>query len=288
MGITVNTNPTVQDPYNTTPVWGFPFIASALAPTPAAQPMLAGAFANNSVGYTVYAWLDSALYVEAGAYTTPGGWTLARWGNDLGAPHGAIAGAAPYARIAYERQWNNQSAHVGALFMRADVNPPTGIPFQSSGMNGQDRYSDYAFDASYQFLGNGTHIVTVQGIYMHEDQKLNASGGGTFTLNQIRANVSYWYQNTYGVTLGWQNTFGSLNPIYGTANGKPNSNAFIAEVDWVPFGQAESWANPWVNLKVGAQYIAYTQFDGGYSNFDGNGRGAGANNTLLVFAWLAF
>ena len=289
VGITVNTNPTVQDPYNTTPAWGFPFIASALAPTPAAQPMLAGAFANKSVGYTAYVWLDSALYVEAGAYTTPSGWTLARWGNDLSAPHGAIAGAAPYARIAYEHQWNNQSAHVGALFMRADVNPPTGIPFQSSGMNGQDRYSDYAFDASYQFLGDGTHIVTVQGIYMHEDQKLNASGGGgTFSLNQIRANVSYWYQNTYGVTLGWQNTFGSLNPAYGTANGKPNSNAFIAEVDWVPFGKAESWANPWVNLKVGAQYIAYTQFDGGTSNYDGNGRRAGANNTLLVFAWLTF
>jgi hypothetical protein len=288
VGITVNNNPTVQDPYNTTFAWGFPFIASALAPTPAAQPVLAGAFANNTIGYTAYAWFDSALYLEAGAYTTPSSFALARFGNDL-TGKGAIAGAAPYARIAYEYQWNNQSAHVGALFMRADVNPPTGVPFQSSGVNGQDRYTDYTVDASYQFLGDGTHIVTVQGIYVHEDQQLNASGGGgSFALNQVRANVSYWYQNTYGATLGWQKTWGSLNPAYGTANGKPNSNAFIVEADWVPFGKAESFAYPWMNLKLGAQYIAYTQFDGGYSNYDGNGRGAGANNTFLLFAWLTF
>jgi len=288
IGTTVTNNPTVQDPYNSTFAWGFPFIASALAPTPAAQPMLVGAFAGNTIGATAYAWLDSALYLEAGAYTTPSSWSLARFGDALGG-QGAIVGAAPYARIAYEYQWNNQAVHAGALFMRADVNPPTGVPFQSSGAAGQDRYSDYAFDAGYQFLGDGTHIVTVQGIYVHEDQQLNASGaGGTFALNQVRANVAYWYQNTYGVTLGWQNTWGSLNPAYGTANGKPNSNSFTVEADWVPFGKAESFASPWANLKLGAQYIVYTQFDGGRSNYDGNGRGAGGNNTLLLFAWLAF
>ena len=288
IGTALTNNPTVQDPYNSTLAWGFPFIQSALAPTPAAQPMLVSAFNANTIGYTAYVWVDSALYLEAGAYTTPGGWALARLGNGLGG-QGAIAGAAPYLRAAYEYQWNNQAVHAGALYMRADVNPGTGIPFQSSGAGGQDRYSDYAFDAGYQFLGDGTHIVSVQGIYVHEDQQLNASGGGgAFALNQIRANVAYWYQNTYGATLGWQKTWGSLNPAYGTANGKPNSNAFIAEVDWVPFGKADSFAGHWVNLKLGAQYIAYTQFDGGYSNFDGNGRGAGANNTFLLFAWLAF
>lgn len=288
IGTTINNNPTVQDPYNSTFAWGFPFIQSALAPTPAAQPMLVNAFNANTIGYTAYAWVDSALYLEAGAYTALGGWALARLGNGLGG-QGAIAGAAPYARVAYEYQWNNQAVHAGALYMRADVNPATGIAFQSSGAAGQDRYADYAFDAGYQFMGDGTHIVTLQGIYVHEDQQLNASGGGgTFALNHIRANVAYWYQNTYGATFGWQKTWGSLNPGYGTANGKPNSNAFIAEVDWVPFGKAQSYANPWANLKVGAQYIAYTQFDGGYSNYDGNGRGAGANNTFLLFAWLTF
>lgn len=110
------------------------------------------------------------------------------------------------------------------------------------------------------------------------------------------ANVSYWYQNTYGVTLGWQNTWGPANPaLYTTgtdmtnsANGKPNSNAFIIEADWVPFGKEGSWLSPWANLKLGVQYTAYTQFNGGNKNYDGFGRNASDNNTLFVFAWMAF
>jgi hypothetical protein len=30
--------------------------------------------------------------------------------------------------------------------------------------------------------------------------------------------------------------------LSGSANGKPNSNEFILEADWVPFGKADSWA----------------------------------------------
>ena len=73
--------------------------------------------------------------------------------------------------------------------------------------------------AGYQYPGDGTHIVTVQGIFTHEDQNLKGttaafnmanetSLSSTSSLNQIRLNASYWYQNTYGVTLGWQKTWG--------------------------------------------------------------------------------
>src|SRR5262249_8289109 len=152
---------------------------------------------------------------------------------------------------------------------------------------GRDHYRDYAFDGSYQFLGDGTHIVTVQGIYTHEAQNLegttamfNADNATTFgpqsSLNQMRFNISYWYQNTYGITLGWQNTWGPANPqlyttgspITNSASGKPDSTAFIVEADWVPFGKADSWLSPWANLKLGAQYTAYTRFNGGNKNYD--------------------
>ena len=59
-----------------------------------------------------------------------------------------------------------------------------------------------------------------------------------------------------------------------SANGKPNSNAFIIEADWVPFGKADSWMAPWANLKLGIQYTIYTQFNGGNKNYDGFGRNA--------------
>jgi hypothetical protein len=298
VGTTINNNPTVQDPYNTTPAWSFPYISSLLAPAPTATPVLAGRFAGNTIGYTAYAWYDRKLYLEGGAYTTPGAWLLTRFGDAL--DPGAIIGGAPYLRAAYEWQWQDQVAHVGALFLSANVNPGVpntdGVAFGSTGQFGQDRYTDYAFDAGYQFLGDGTHIVTAQGIYIHEDQRLNASAasansgfGTTFHLQQFNANVSYWYQNTYGVTLGWTKTWGSANPIQITsANSKPNSNAFVIEADWVPFGKADSFYAPFVNLKLGVQYTAYTEFNGGTSNYDGAGRSASDNNTLLLFAWLAF
>lgn len=297
VGTTVNNTPTVQDPYNTTFAWGYPYITSALAPTPAANPILASGFGQSAIGYTVYAWYDNKLYLEGGAYVTLSPWALARIGNGYGI--GSTTSPAPYFRVAYEWQWGSSSAHVGGLFMHADVNPAIDT-FATSNANGADHYTDYAFDAGYQFLGDGTHIVTVQGILTHEDQNLRATAantgfGSTYSLNQIRANVSYWYQNTYGATLGWQNTWGPANPVLyapaelsGSANSKPNSNEFIVEADWVPFGKETSLWAPLANLKLGAQYTAYTQFNGGSSNYDGSGRNASDNNTFLLFAWLIF
>ena len=74
----------------------------------------------------------------------------------------------------------------------------------------------------------------------------------------------------------------------GSANGKPNSNAFTIEADWVPFGKDTSFGQPYMNLKLGVQYTAYTQFNGGSKNYDGAGANASDNNTLLLFAWLIF
>ena len=41
-GLDFNNNPTVQDPWNTTPAWGVPFISSPFAPGPAASTLLEG------------------------------------------------------------------------------------------------------------------------------------------------------------------------------------------------------------------------------------------------------
>ncbi len=216
VGTTLNNVPTVQDPYNTTFAWGFPYVASAIAPTPVGNPMLAGGFGGNAIGYTAYAWYDSKFYLEGGAYSTLSPWLLARIGNDFGI--GSTTSPAPYLRAAYEWQWGQSAAHVGALFMHADANPPSGVPFQTTNAGGSDHYTDYAIDAGYEFLGNGTQIVTAQTIFTHEDQNLRGSAAATgftatqYSLNQIRTNVSYWYKNTYGVTLGWQKTWGPANP----------------------------------------------------------------------------
>jgi hypothetical protein len=303
VGLSVNNGPTVQDPYNTTFAWGFPFVSSALAPMPAAQPVLAGAFAGNSIGATAYAWFDKSFYLEAGGYNTMSRYLLGRTGDNF--VIGSTAGTAPYLRAAYEWNWNDQAAHVGAIFFQTGVNPLTG-PRDVAAPFGHDKYTDYAFDAGYQFLGSGKHIAMVQGIYTHENQNLTGSTANfnntngtafasSYSLDQIRLNTSYWYQNTYGGTFGWQRTWGPTNPVLfapnpvtGSNNSKPDSNAFILEADWVPFGKEDSWLAPFANLKVGAQYVIYTMFNGAGTNYDGSGRNASDNNTLYLFAWLAF
>jgi hypothetical protein len=298
VGLDINNNPTVQDPFNSTYAWGYPYVSSALVPTPTAQPLLAGGLAGNSLGATLYAWYDRSLYLEAGLYNTFGPSLLSYTGNGYGP--GATAAPAPYARAAYEWNWNGQSAHIGGIFLHSNINPAVST-FASNGSNGQDSYTDYAADGGYQWIGDGTNIVSVLGIIDHEDQKLSSSlatgaaGQAGHTLNQVRLNASYYYQQTYGATLGWQKTWGTADPLLyapaavtGSANGKPNSNAFIFEADYVPFGKSDSRFGPWVNLKLGVQYTMYTQFNGGTSNYDGSGRAASDNNSLYVFAWMIF
>ena len=56
---------------------------------------------------------------------------------------------------------------------------PTSIPptstFASNGSAGQDGYNDYAVDGGYQWIGDGTNVVSVLGIFDHEEQNLASS-----------------------------------------------------------------------------------------------------------------
>jgi hypothetical protein len=298
LGIDVNNNPTVQDPYNSTYAWGYPYVSSALVPTPTASPLLAGALAGNVIGTTVYAWYDQSLYLEAGVYDAYGPSLLRYTGLAYGP--GSTAEPAPYLRAAYEWNWGVQSAHVGGIFMHADFNPAT-ESYSSDGSQGHDSYTDYALDGGWQYLGTGKNIVSVMGIFDHEDTGLNgsyavgAADPARASLNDMRVHATYYYQQSYGATVAWQENWGTANPglyapapISGSANGKPDSTAFIFEADWVPFGKTGSWGGPWANLKLGAQYTLYTQFNGGTSNYDGFGRNASGNNSIYLFAWMIF
>ena len=85
IGASINNGPTVQDPYNSTLVWMFPFASSAIAPTPTAQTLLGGRLlVGNSLGIAAYGWYDRSLYREAGGYETYGPTLLSWTGNALG------------------------------------------------------------------------------------------------------------------------------------------------------------------------------------------------------------
>ena len=119
------------------------------------------------------------------------------------------------------------------------------------------------------------------------------TGFAKHTLNTLSGDVSWYHNKHYGVTVGAFHTSGTADPdLYapseedGSRTGKPNTDGYIAQVDWTPFGGEGQ--STFANLRVGLQYKGYTKFNGAKRDYDGSGRSASDNNTLTVFTWLAF
>jgi hypothetical protein len=280
-GLSFNNNPTVQDPWNTTAAWGYPFTSSALGPSPAAAPLVSGAFAGNTLGMSVYGWWDSEFYTEAGIYWTPGSGFLRTLGASADA--GVIDGAALYLRAAYQKDYGDQNFEVGAFAMFPNVHP--------AGVGGTmtDDYADIGVDGSYQYLGDGTNIVTIDARYTHEHQSLGASvaAGNAAnlhnTLDDLRLDASYIWQNTLGLTVAPFTTWGSHDAgLYsGNPNFSPDSDGVTLEADYTLFPNSDSSLGERFNIKVGLQYTAY-------GKFNGSAAGAADNNTLRIFTWVAY
>ena len=291
LGLSVNNAPTVQDAWATLPVWSFPFTDSALAPTPSPQPVLDGSFNGNVFGTSAYAWWDSDLYTEAGFYTSLSKGILRAVGVGADGTN-LIDGAAPYLRVAYQKDYGPQNFEVGAFSFLGDI-----FPGRDQTTGHSDHFTDVGIDASYQFLGTGEHIATLNARYTHENETFDATellGGASNhsdDLNEIVLNASYYWQNTIGVTVQHFDTWGSRDALLYVANRteKPDSSGFLFQIDGTPFGKPDaSPYGPWVNVRVGLQYSAYTKFNGAGRNFDGLGTNAGDNDALRLFIWTAF
>ena len=287
-GITANNNPTVQDPWNTTPAWSFPYVSSPLAQVgPPNTPIIDGAFAQNVVSLGAYTFVNDALYVEASVYTTLNPNTQIALGTDPFASPG-LFDAAPYWRVAYEPHWGNHWLEFGTFGMYAAVHPWNATtPTDTSTSPLTDKYTDVGFDTQYQYQGSN-FWVTLRGSYIYEYQKLDATffNGGSNpsnTLNEARAYASLAYGNNNRVVLTGQyfTSWGSPDVnFYGTPNGSPNAKGFIAEIAYIPFISSFSPGWPWFNARVGLQYTAYTEFNG-------TSVGASANNSLYLYLWMA-
>jgi len=292
LGVSMNNNPTIQDPWNSTPGWGFPFVGSELAPAPGAGTMINGGLEMQVIGLTAYGYYNDMLYVEAGGYTTLAPNTLNSLG--LAGDAGKMDGIAPYWRIAFNKDSKNQSFSIGSFGMITKLFPDPTV------RNRSNKFSDIGLDATYEYF-NQDNAVSVNSRYIHERQTLNvdfASGDAANlqnSLNSFNVNAAYYYKKTYGFTLGFFDSWGSKDTaIYAPAEvdgsrvGKPNSNGLIFQIDATPFGKQGSWGDTLANIRVGIQYTLYNKFNGAKDNYDGLGRNASDNNTLYIFSWFAF
>ncbi len=290
-GISINNNPTIQDPFNTLSGWIFPYMASELAPGPEASPFINGALEQQVIGVSAYGFYDDHFYAELGGYKT-----LSRSiRNKLNVGEdGRLDGIAPYWRLTYFNDMTEQNFRVGLFGMSSRLQPE----FMSGST---DNYRDIGVDAAYQYMGTKEHIFTINTSYINERRTLNnAFDGGSAshlhgTLKRFDLAGSYTYKNTYGVTAAVFDIRGNQDDaLYnngeadtGSINGSPNSRGYILQADWTPWGKENSWGAPFANMRLGIQCTGYTKFNGAKNDYDGLGRDAKDNNTTFIFAWFA-
>ena len=286
VGLTLNNNPTVQDAWNTTPAWGFPYSNSSTAPGAINSAKIdsgAGGFGQSVGGLGVYAWLDSHFYAEITDYTS----AITGGAHPLDSTQANVVHAlAPYWRLAYEQQWDRNSLEVGAYGLTAHAQPGNGKPLSGP----TDKYRDAALDAQYQFIGED-HLFTALATYIDERMTLDASVQDGLAANvdnnlkTLKLTGEYYYKRKIGGSVGYFSTTGSSDPVLyavaaltGSANSSPDTTGYILEVNYLP----------WLNTKLQLQYTGYSKFNGGKTNYDGSGRDASNNNTTYLLVWLNY
>jgi hypothetical protein len=299
-GVSLNNNPTVQDLWNSTPAFGFPYAGSNANVGPIAAAQIDGTLGQDVAGITFYAMWKEALYGEVGLYRSAkqgaANSVTGAAGPLDGATDNVIKGSAPYFRLAYEQQWGRHSLEAGVY--GADFKLfPGGSPDEPAVLSGPaNEFRDFAQDFQYQFIGD-QHIFTLNGTRIHESMRLDASFGADSPaaanarddLTSVRVTGTYYYRRKLGLTAQYFSTTGSNDPllyapdaspvgVISSANGSPDTKGWMAEVNYVP----------WLNTKFTLQYTGYNKFNGGGSNYDGFGRNASDNDALYAVVWFAY
>jgi len=316
VGVSLNNNPSIVDPWNTAAAW-MQYVPVA---SPTSHQFVDGnapypgfGSGGNLAGVNLYMFWNRMVYAELGTYQTANkGFSFMSAGvNDASTTK--LQGANnPYWRLGFSHEWGPHNIMVGTSGMVAhvydsgsDVSDPNNI----------GRFKNTGVDAQYQYILD-PHTITVQLAYMRQKQdhsvntlagtsSYNLADGSTpvnpysasDTTNTFRAKLSYVYQAKYGGSLSFFNLTGTTNTlnqtsgyvgttitsadstrVTGNLSGNPASRGWTYEAFWMPVQY----------VRVGAQYTAYSKYNGASDNYDGFGRNAKDNNTFMLYVWGAY
>ena len=279
-GLDLNNSPTVEDLWNSTPAWGYPWVGSETAPAPAAATMLQSLGQDVAGGGGYMMWNDH-LYLAAMGYRTT------HIGSQPNTGEGFLfntTGVAPYWRLAWQQSGTESQFEIGTygMYMKSTPNSISGPG---------DTYTDIAGDLQWDLTIARHDVLSLRGTYIHQSATLAGSVAMEAAsvlkqdLSSVNVNAEYHFGNRVSATLGWFDTWGTADPalfppdaIGGSANGSPNSDGFIGNISW--------W--PTQNLQLSAQFTGYTKFNGGKTDYDGAGRNAGDNNTFYLLGRFIF
>jgi len=321
VGISVNNNPSVSDPWNTAAAW----MQYVPVPSPTSSAFIDGAapypgFAagGNIAGLTTYAFWNRMIYAELGAYMSSRGALSFMHAGLAPGELTKLRGLNPYWRLAWNREWGPHALMVGTSGMSARIYDD---PLDTSDAASVHHTRDLMFDTQYQYLLD-PHTVTAQLVYQRSHHSypgflanqpavfVDAFGNPMPNTNSadatqlLRAKLTYTYQAKYGGSVGFFNLTGTTNTanqtsgnspdtltvtsdpsaaapsarVFGNLTGNPATRGYTLEVFWTPVQY----------LRIGAQFTAYSKFNGAASNYDGFGRNARDNNSLFLYAWAAY
>jgi hypothetical protein len=288
-GVYINNNPTLQDPWNSTPAWGFPLSSSKLATTPAAATLINGGLSGQVAGLGAYTMIDNHFYFDVGAYQTLSSDFQKSVGIDP-AGETQVTGLAPYWRFAYTQPLAGGSWEVGTFGLAAATYPGR------DSSSGKDHITDIGLDTQFQkSFGRSDITTTASVIFEHSQwdasQNLGNTDNASDSLREYKLTENYLWDKTYGLTAQYFATTGTSDAAaYSTSTtGSPNSNGYVLQANYLPFNKGTGPAFwPRSNVKFSIQYVIYNQFDGSTHNVDGNGRSAHDNDTLYLEAWIVF
>jgi hypothetical protein len=280
-GITINNNPSVEDLWNSTPAWGFPWISSEAGVSPLAGPIIQGALGSDVAGVGAFSMWNNHLYTDVTVYRS----------EHAGSPPPVtgtgqtynISGVAPYWRAAWQQNWGSNYLEFGTfgIFMNS-------FPGAVSGP--EDRYVDPSLDFQYE-RPFGANLLDVHGAYTYEKSNLGATflaQGATTAANHLdslKFDGTYHWTNKFTATGALFSTTGTTDPLLyasapltGSNNGSPNTRGYTAQFAFWPVQ----------NIDLSLNYTGYTKFNGASTNYDGANRNASDNNTVYVALWLNF
>jgi hypothetical protein len=324
-GVSLNNDPSVTDPWNTAPAW-MQYVPASGGPgsnqfLDMNTPYPGNSAGSNVAGVSAYMLWNKAIYAELGLYRTANQmFSFMSAGLD-NASTTYLNSTNPYWRLAYTHEWGPNNIMVGTSGMIAHVMDPGGVVSDSSFYS---RVKTVGIDTQYQYLLD-PHTITVQAVYQRQTtdysaQTMAAAASPYFladgvtpvappnpsdTVNIFRLKGSYVYEAKYGGSIAYFNqtsttntlnqtsgydstgliTFNDPNgtgitstPTTGNLSGNLGMRGATIEAFWIPIQY----------VRVGAQYTAYSKFNGATSNYDGLGRNPSDNNTLFFYIWGAY
>jgi hypothetical protein len=334
-GVTAHNYATFQDVWNGIGSYTIPnfntvsLSTGGVGGTGTSGPILNALGPGTVAGLGAYAFFNDSLYFELTGYhsAVAGGNSPTVDSVSLASNGGVVDGLAPYARIAYERDWGYHSAEIGGSALFAKFIPSNGyisaqqqlaanaaaiaagtpgaspyVPAQTFNPGAINRYTDLSVDWQYQY--NGQHnIFSFLGHVTHErqqnsDQLVAATFTGatapiftnpTDTLTQFLVTGEYYRNRRYGGLMSFTRTTGTNDPLANGGNGSPANQYETFELDYIP----------WLNIKLILQYDVYQVVANNQSPFNlsnatfPNSPGfrnirAGDNNTWVLGLWMDY